>query len=157
MITLTKTIDISAPPEQVFDVIDDTANLPEIWRNLSNIQNLQSLPNGGHSFQFDYTMAGIRIKGSSTDLEHDRPRRIVTRTTGGVISTLTWTFQPISGGSETHLSVEIQYEAPIPLVGKFAEIVIAKINESDIVYVLNYLKLKLEVPGRRFRAGGDTG
>ena len=62
MVTMTKNIVIAAPPEQVFDIVDDPAHLPEIWRNLSNIRNVQPLPNGGNSFQFDYTMAGIRVE-----------------------------------------------------------------------------------------------
>jgi uncharacterized protein YndB with AHSA1/START domain len=144
MITLTKDITIAAPPEAAFDVIDDAARLPEIWHNLSNIRDIQTLPNGGNSFHFDYTMAGIRIEGLSTDLEHDRPHRIVNRTTGGLTSTLTWTFEPSPDGNKTHLTVEARYEIPIPLVGKLAEIIVAKVNEADIVYVLNYLKLKLE-------------
>jgi uncharacterized protein YndB with AHSA1/START domain len=147
MIKLTKEIVIAAPPEAVFDVIDDTANLPELWRNLSNIRNLKRIPNGGHSFQFDYTMAGVRVEGSSVDLEHVRPGRIVTRTTGGVISTLTWAFRPISYGTETDLSLEIEYQVPVPLVGQLAEIIVAKINENDIVYMLNFLKLKSEGVG----------
>ena len=144
MIKLTKNVIIAAPPEKVFDVVNDTANLPEVWRNLSNIRNLKRLPNGGHSFQFDYVMAGIRIAGSSVDLEHIHPHRIVTRTTGGLTSTLAWEFRPISEGTETDLYLDIEYEAPIPVIGKLAEIIVAKVNETDIVYVLNYLKLKSE-------------
>jgi uncharacterized protein YndB with AHSA1/START domain len=144
MLKLSKTITIAAPPEKVFDVISDTANIPEIWRNLSNVRNLKQIPNGGHSFQFDYSMAGIRIEGSSKDLEYIPPRRIVTQTTGGIISTLTWVFEPQRNGIETNLVLGIQYEVPVRLVGRLAEIVVAKINETDIVYVLNYLKLKLE-------------
>jgi len=144
MIKLIKSIVIAAPPERVFDVVDDTASLPEIWRNLSNIRNLKRLPNGGHSFQFDYTMAGVRIEGSSVDLEYVHPHRIVTRTTGGIVSTLTWEFRPISEGTKTDLHLEIEYEAPVPVIGKLAEVIVAKVNETDIVYVLNYLKLKLE-------------
>ena len=142
MIKLKKSILISAPPDKVFDVLDDTARIPEIWHNLSNIRNFQRLPNGGSSFDFDYVMAGIKIQGSSVDLEYVRPSRLVTRTTGGLVSTMIWMFNPASNGAKTDLAVEIEYEVPIPLVGKLAEIIIAKINETDVVYVLNYLMLK---------------
>ena len=144
MIKFSKSIFILSPPEKVFDVIDDTANLPAIWRNLTNIRNLKRIPNGGHSFQFDYRMAGVRIEGSSVDLEFVRPARIVTHTTGGVNSTLAWTFKPGADGVGTDLTLEIRYEVPMPLVGKLAEVIISKINETDITYVLNYLKLKCQ-------------
>ncbi len=153
MIRLIKSIVIAASPEKVFDVVDDTANLPEVWRNLSNIRNLKRLPNGGHSLDFDYTMIGVHIKSSSVDLEHVRPNRIVTRTTGALISTLTWDFQPLAGGAETNLVLEIEYEVPVPVVGKLAEVIVAKVNETDIVYVLNYLKLKLERMERESNPG----
>jgi uncharacterized protein YndB with AHSA1/START domain len=156
MIKLTKNVVIAASPEKVFDAVADTTNLPEVWRNLSNIRNLEKLPNGGHSFQFDYTMAGIRIEGSSVDLEHVCPHRIVTRTTGGIVSTLTWVFRPIAEGAKTELTLEAEYEAPVPVIGRLAEIVVAKINETDIVYLLNYLKLKLEGIDHRPNPGSSS-
>jgi uncharacterized protein YndB with AHSA1/START domain len=151
MITLTKDITIAAPPEKIFDVLDDPAHMPEIWRNLSNVRNVRMQPNGGKSFEFDYAMAGIRVQGSSTALEVDRPRRIKNHTTGGVSATMTWTLEPSPDGSETNVRFEANYEVPIPLVGKLAEIIVAKINETDIIYVLNALKLKLELADRGTR------
>ncbi len=153
MITLTKSIVIAAPPEEIFDVLDDPANMPEIWCNLSNVRNITLQPNGGKSFQFDYSMAGIRIEGSSTVLEIDRPHRIVNRTTGGVTSTLVWVLTPSPDGKGTSLDFEARYEVPVPLVGRLAEIIIRKINEADIVYVLNGLKLKMEVSRHRAQPG----
>ena len=144
MIKLKESVIIAAPPEKVFDMIDDAAGMPEVWRNISNVRNLKRLPNGGNSFQFDYTMIGIRIEVTSVDLAHTRPLSIVTRTTGGIISTLNWDFQPIPGVAETNLVLEIKYEVPVPVVGKLAEVIVAKVNETDVVYALNYLKLKLE-------------
>ena len=153
MITLNKSIVIAAPQEEIFDVLDDPASAPETWRNLSNVRNVTLQPNGGKSFQFDYTMAGIRIEASSTPLEIDRPNRIVTRTTGGVTSTLKWELSPSPDGKGTKLDFEARYEVPIPLVGRLAEIIVSKVNEADIVYVLNNLRLKMEV--ERHRAQPD--
>lgn len=142
MINLKKKVIITAPPEKVFDVVYDTANISQVWRNVSNIRNLQSLPNGGHSFQFDYAMAGLRLNGSGTDLVVLRPHRLITRTTGGVTSTLNWTFNPILANTQTDLTLEANYEVPVPLVGHLAEYVVAKINEADIMHMLDYLKRK---------------
>ena len=149
MITLVKEITIAAPADKVFDVLDDPAHAPDVWRNLSNVRNVQMQPSGGKSFEFDYSMAGLRVHGSSTPLEIERPRLIKTRTTGGVTSTMTWTLESNPDDSETMVTFEANYEVPIPLVGKLAEIIIAKVNETDIIYVLNALKLKLELGDRR--------
>ncbi len=153
MIKLKESVVIAAPPEKVFDMIDDAASMPEVWRNISNVRNLKRLPNGGNSFQFDYTMIGIRIEVTSVDLAHTRPLRIVTRTTGGITSTLNWDFQPVPGCAETNLVLEIEYEVPVPVVGKLAEVIIAKVNVTDVVYALNYLKLKLEKIERNLNPG----
>ena len=144
MIKLKKNIVIAASPEKVFDVVYDTANISQIWRNVSNVHNLKSLPNGGHSFQFDYTMSGLRLNGSATDLFLFRPTHVVTRTTGGVTSTLNWTFKSLDDNSRTEVSLEIDYEVPVPLLGRLAEYVVARINENDVVYMLNRLKHRFE-------------
>jgi ribosome-associated toxin RatA of RatAB toxin-antitoxin module len=142
VLNLKKNAIIPASPDSVFDVIFDTTNMPQVWPNVSNIRNLQSLPNGGHSFQFDYTMAGLRLNGSGTDLLVLRPSRLVTRTTGGVTSTLSWTFKPILGNTQTELTLDANYEVPIPLVGRLAEYLVARINETDIAHMLSYLQRK---------------
>jgi ribosome-associated toxin RatA of RatAB toxin-antitoxin module len=140
MLKLSRKVIVPAPPEKVFNLIDDTASIPKLWRNVTNIRNLQRIPNGGHSFEFDYMMASFKISGSSTDLDHSRPNRIVTYTTGGVHSKLSWTFLPYAGGKETDLHLDVEYDVPIPLLGKLSEMVIAKINEGDITHMLNYIK-----------------
>ncbi len=139
-----KSIVVPATPEQVFDLIDDSTKLPEIWHNLSNIREFHRLPNGGTSFKFDYMMAGIKISGTSMDLVHERPHRLVTHTTGGVSSTFNFSFTANADNTETTVVIEVEYEIPLPLIGRMAESIIHKINETDIVYVLNYLKMKFK-------------
>ena len=142
MTKLKKNLVIAAPPEKVFDVVFDTANISLVWRNVSNVRNLRVLPNGGHSFQFDYSMAGLKLEVSGADLSVGRPYRLVTRTTGGVTSTLSWTFKPIADNTLTDLTLEVDYEVPVPVVGHLAEYVVAKINETDVVYMLNAVRRK---------------
>ncbi len=142
MLNLKKNVLIAAPPEAVFDLVFDTANISQIWRNVSNVRNLKSLPNGGHSFQFDYSMAGLRLQSFGADQLVIRPKRLVTRTSGGVISTLSWTFNSVADNTQTDLSFEANYEVPVPLIGRLAEYVVARTNDADIAYMLNYLKHK---------------
>lgn len=144
MITVKKNVLIAVPREVVFAVVDDTANIPELWPSLSNVRNLKRIPNGGHSFQFDFHMAGITVGGTSVDLEYDPPKRIVTRTTGSLTSTLSWTFLPQADGEQTDVNLEIEYEAPLPLIGRIAEKVISRINDRDVAAMLEALKAKSE-------------
>lgn len=140
MAKIQKTVVIDAPVEKVFNYLNDPVNLPEVWPNLVEIRDVQWLPSGGNSFRFVYEMAGIRFKGSSTDIEFIANRRVVSRTKGGIDSTTAFNFQPQAG--RTKLTLEVEYTVPIPLLGRLAEAIIVKINEKDMVYLLNYLKLK---------------
>ena len=65
MAKLEKTITIKAPVEKVFNYIDDSTNLPEIWPSLVEVTDVQPLPNGGHTIRWVYKMAGMRFKGTS--------------------------------------------------------------------------------------------
>ena len=65
MPTLQKTITVKAPVEKVFKYIDEPTHLPEIWPSLFEVKDVESLPNGGHSFAWFYNMAGNRFKGTT--------------------------------------------------------------------------------------------
>lgn len=140
MARVKKTVTVNAPVGEVFDYINDPTNLPEVWPNLLEVKDVKSLPNGGNSSRFVYEMAGVRIKGSGVDVECIANQRIVNKTQGGVESTMTWLFRPVAGGTEVTLDAE--YTVPIPLAGRLAAAIIARINEKDIVYLMNSIKLR---------------
>ncbi len=142
MAKLEKTITINAPVEKVFNYIDGGTNLPEIWPSLVEIKDVQRLPNGGHSDRFVYKMAGIRLEGTSEDVEYIPNQRIVTKTTGGAESTQTWLFQPEAGG--TKVTFKVEYTVPIPVLGKLAEAIIVKMNAREGDLVLDNLKARME-------------
>ena len=137
-----KTITINAPVEKVFSYIGGGTNLPEIWPSLVEVTDVQRLPNGGHSGRFVYKMAGIRLEGTSEDVEYVPNQRIVTKTTGGAESTQTWLFQPEAGG--TKVTFKVEYTVPIPVLGKLAEAIIVKMNEREGDLILANLKARME-------------
>ena len=104
---------------------------------------MQSLPNGGHSFRWTYKMAGMRLEGATEDTEVIANQRVVSKSKGGVDSTITWTLQP--EGKGTKVTFEVDYTVPIPLLGKLAESVIVKVNEQEAVTILANLKARMEV------------
>ena len=135
-------ITIKAPVEKVFGYISEPTNLPEIWPSLVEIKDVQSLPNGGHANRWVYKMAGIRLEGSSEDIEYVANQRVVSRTKGGVESTQTWILQPEGGG--TKVTFEVEYTVPIPVLGKLAEAIIVKMNENEGDVILANLKARME-------------
>jgi uncharacterized membrane protein len=103
---------------------------------------MKPLPNGGYSNSWTYNMAGMRLSGTSEDIEHVDNQRIVSKTKGGVDSVQTWTFRPENGSTKVAFTVE--YTIPVPVLGKLAEAVIVKINEHEGQTILENLKAVME-------------
>ena len=131
MAKVEKTITINAPVEKVFSYVEEPTNLPEIWPSLVEAKDVQRLPNGGTSFRWVYKMAGVRFEGISEDAQYVANQRTVTKSTGGIESTVTLTYQPEDG--RTKVTSESEYTVPIPLLGKLAEAFIIKANQRERV------------------------
>jgi len=136
------TITINAPVEKVFSYLDEPTNLPDIWPSMVEVKDVQRLPNGGTSFRYVYKMAGVRFEGTNEDTEYVANQRTVTKSKGGIESTVTLTYEPEDGG--TKLTFEGEYTVPIPLLGKLAEVVIVKQNDREIELMLANLKDRIE-------------
>jgi uncharacterized membrane protein len=143
MIKTVKSITIKAPVEKVFDYLSEPTNLPEIWPSLVEIKDVQKLPSGGTKNRWVYKMAGIRLEGTSEEIEYVPNQRFVSKTKGGIESTQTWMFQPEAGG--TKVTLEVEYTVPIPVLGKLAEAIIVKMNEHEGELILANLKARMEV------------
>jgi hypothetical protein len=105
-------------------------------------RDVQRLDNGGNRFRWVYKMAGMRLEGTSEDVECIANERVVSETKGGIESTIIWTFQPHAGGTEVTFGGE--YVVPIPLLGKLAEAFIVRQNEQEAELLLANLKARME-------------
>ncbi len=132
MARVKKSIKINAPVEKVFAYVNNPKNLPEIWPSLEKVHNIKELPNGGHSFDWEYKMAGMHLKGSNKVVEVVLNERTVSISTSGIESTLIWEYQAVEDG--TIFTDNTEYKIPIPLIGKLAESFIAKVNENESGY-----------------------
>ena len=142
MAKATKSITINAPVEKVFDYIGDPTNMPEFWPSLMEIKDVQRLPNGGTTNRWVYKMAGLRLEGTSEDIERVSNQRLVSQQKGGIDSTQTWTFEQEAGG--TKVTFGIEYTVPIPVLGKLAEAVIVKMNDHEGDVIMGNLKARME-------------
>lgn len=141
MIKLKKTIIINAPVKKIFDYVSELDNLTEIWPSLMQVKDIQQLPSGGNSFWFLYKMAGIRIEGTG-NIEYVLNQRIIIQTKGGIQSTQIWTLQLEASGARA--TIEMEYNVPIPVVGKLAEAVVVDMNEREGDLVMANLKVRME-------------
>ena len=142
MTTVKDSIKINAPVEKVFEYASKPENLLEIWPSVVEVKNVKELPNGGHSWEWVYKMAGMRFNGTSVDTEHVVNERTVSISTGGVESTITWMFEPEDDG--TKMTTLTEYKIPVPLLGKLAEAFIVKVNENESNTILTNLKARME-------------
>jgi uncharacterized protein YndB with AHSA1/START domain len=104
MATAKNSIKINAPVEKVFEYLKPEI-LPEIWLSLVEVENIKELPNGGHSWDWKYKLAGMNFSGTSENTEVVPNERTVSKTTGGIESTIMWLFQSENGG--TKVTVEL--------------------------------------------------
>ncbi len=140
---ITRNVTINAPVEKVFVFISEPTNLLEIWPSMVEVKDVQPSSAGGYNFGWVYKMAGMRFKGTSETTEYITNQRAVTKSTKGIESMFVWTYKPEDGG--TKLTLEIEYTAPIPLLGKLAEAFIVKLNENEADVMLANLKARMEV------------
>jgi uncharacterized protein YndB with AHSA1/START domain len=142
MQSVKKSVVVQAPVEKVFAYLDDPTHWPEFWPSLIEVGDVQALPNGGKARHWVYKMAGLRLEGTSEDVERVANERIVSTTHGGVESTQTWTVRPEGAGTEVAFTVE--YTVPVPVLGKMAESVLVRLNDHEGDATMANLKAVLE-------------
>jgi uncharacterized membrane protein len=137
-----RSVTINAPVEKVFGLMNDPEKLPEYWPSVVEVKNVQSLPNGGNRFDGVYKMVGIRLNITNEDTEFVRNQRVVSKSKGGIDATQTFNFESVPGG--TKLNWTIEYTMPVPVLGKLAETIVAKMNEREADVVIANIKDRLE-------------
>ncbi len=142
MSLISKSIIINAPIEKVFAFMQDPTNLPEIWSSMVEIKNPQINKLGGYDFGWVYKMAGLKFDGESTTTEFIRNKKIVTESTKGIRSKFVWSFDYAK--DQTHLTLDVEYTIPIPLINKLADGFITKTNETEAESTLKNLKSRME-------------
>jgi uncharacterized membrane protein len=144
MTQIMRDILIKAKPDKVFDLLAEPNNLPEIWPNVLEVRHIKkSKNNNGYDFDWTYKMAGVRLDGKCETIEFDQYKRIILRGIKGLDSAISWKFTP-SGGKETRLVLDIDYEIPASVLGKLSEQLIVEENEHEIDAMLENVKSRVE-------------
>jgi uncharacterized protein YndB with AHSA1/START domain len=133
---------IEAPPARIFGYLTEAAHLPEIWPSMVEVSNVQTKPDGAHSFDWVYKMAGVKFHGHSETVEVQRDRLRLVRNASGIPSTFRWSFEPRANG--TDLGLEIEYEMPGQLLGRLAAPFLRRLNEREADTLVHNLKERME-------------
>jgi uncharacterized membrane protein len=144
MTKIVRDLRIKAPVDKIFNFLADPRNLPEIWPNIVEVNNLKkSKGNDSYTFDWTYKMSGTRFEAKAETAEFVQNQRLVFQSTKGFDCTLNWKFQPEM--NETRLLLEFEYKTPALLLKKLKEQTILLENEHDLEAVLENVKSRAEL------------
>ena len=112
-----ETIDINAPAGEVFAFFDDVGNASVLVAGLIEVTTVEELATGGRRVEYTTrNRVGGPVTATSEHLEHDPPRRTVTRSVqSGVETTSTREFVE-TASAETRVVATIEWSAPVKFV-----------------------------------------
>ena len=137
-----KEIVIGAPLEEIFRFVSIPGNLPQIWPSLVEIKDEKLLPNGGYRFRWGYLLFGIKLSGKGEYIDIAPYLWLSARTYGALESLNTWTFR--TKGSQTRVTVTIDYEIPSLLSNRLTENTIIKANDKEAETILINLRARYD-------------
>jgi len=141
MAKVERSIIINAPVEKVFSYISDPNSELESIPSITDIRDITG-QGVGQRWGWSYKMMGISLKGGSEVIEYIPNQRLVHKSTGGIVSTWTYTFNPEAGGTRVNLVVD--YTIPVPVLGKIAERLVLRQNEREADLAMTNIKERLE-------------
>lgn len=142
MTKIVKSVFIEQSVEKIYDYLIEPMNLLEYWPNVIKITDVKPLPNGGYSTRWVYKMSFLKFTGTGVTVDCSRNQFIIDHIKGGIDSTQKWTLSPKGVG--TMATFEVEYNIPIPVVGRVLEKLLEKINHRDGEQVMALLKSKME-------------
>ena len=143
MVKVEGSILLNAPVEKVFDYLADPKANVEVMPSMVDVRDIEDPPGhvGGH-FHWTYKMAGIKFDGETRVLEWEKNNHVVTESKGGIRSKWRFSYEPAAQGSK--LTIAVEYEVPVPVLGKLAEAVVRRQNEKELELVLSNVKARVE-------------
>lgn len=136
------TVSIDAQPEDVFAYMDDPHNQVEITPSLTEVRDIEELPNGGKRLGYTYQMAGVGLDGTMETTEYEPAERVVFEMTGAIDGTIEWTFETENG--TTRVTYTAEYDLPVPVLDRVVEPFAVRYNERELETTLANLKTRLE-------------
>lgn len=137
-------IDISIPPEKVFNFLTDPKNIPLVLPGLIENYNIPNLPiQVGSKFNFKYQTLGIVQEGEIVVDKVESPSTYDFTSTGGVASK--WLQHMTAKDGGTHFTLDVEYDPPKSWLDKIKIDVVRKMNKGDAEKYTQNLKTLLEM------------
>ena len=139
---LTKSIEIEASPETVFDFTNDTKKMNEAGKGFVEVKDTSEGPVGVGS-TVHFVARGMEYDVEVTEFVKNKKKASRTIGAGKVKMTQSWTLEPTAKG--TKLTYSADYKLPYSLLGKIADkIKVSKDLEKSVSQTLENIKKALE-------------
>ncbi|RMG70080.1 MAG: hypothetical protein D6710_07710 [Nitrospirae bacterium] len=144
MAVITRSVEVNAPLEKVFDFVASPENWTRYVTSLIAVENVSDIPiKAGTTFDWTYRMLGMDFKGKGKVLEYEKNSRFKMVMEGQFPITETYLFD--GDDKKTKLTVQIEYELPGKLLGVLADrVVVEKLNVKEADTVLDKVKTLCE-------------
>src|SRR5919109_4350098 len=102
---------IAAQPQKVYDFISEATRATSFIPGLSRIHNVKpAAVQPGQTWEYEFDWFGLVISGNSKCTQSERPKVHQFQTVTGNPST--WSYRIEPDGTNTRLTLEVQYEIP---------------------------------------------
>lgn len=141
MAKVQRSVTINAPVEKVFSYITNPSNDPEWQAGAIEVREVTG-QGVGQRYGWTYKIMGISFKGESEVIEYVPNQHYSHKSTGGIVSSWTFSFKAEGGG--TRLDFTVEFTVPVPVLGKFAERMVIRQTEREADHATASLKEILE-------------
>jgi len=141
MATVDKSIEIHAPADAIFAIVDDPQRMQEYIPGVNRVENVQRTDQHvGDSMRVVYSVLGIAMTQRFVVTAWARDQHIDLNVDGSMPGTFVWTFQP--HGDATRVSVHVEYELKGGPLGKAVDaLLIERMNDKNMERTLENLQL----------------
>ncbi|TMA01526.1 MAG: hypothetical protein E6J97_02640 [Methanobacteriota archaeon] len=141
---ITKSVEVDAPVEKVFEMLDNPENFPVYVPNVTKVSNIRrSEKRLGDSFDVVYSMMGMEFPETFTYSEYAKPKRLAARYEGRMTGSMGITLEP--KGSTTLATLDVNYEVRPGPFGKIAnKLLFERMNEKTADRMLENIKMVIE-------------
>ncbi len=149
MAVLDRTVTINAPVENVFSFLIKPESWKEIYPNITEIKQVESLPSGGYCYHYKFNMfAGIQCEVDTENTNVVANQRLGYHNTCGLIGKkdieLDEDLRFDSEDGKTKLTYHATNKVAIPVVHEIIETLLMKMNDRMLKKCLTNLKTKME-------------
>jgi carbon monoxide dehydrogenase subunit G len=142
MVSVTGMVHVAAPPESVFEFLDDPHNHVAVTPSLAGVEAIEPLDNGGKRAEFTYKILGLSVGGELRERQHDPHERMVFDLQGQLTGEIDLQFVGKNGGTDVTYSAE--YDIPWGPLGRLLAPLVRWYNAREVRQLLRNLRAEFK-------------